>query len=113
MANMTTVLKEFADNGNSRTYVTSAHTVAEPRVVIQKRKIPTNQVAGVSEDSCKVVYGTSDATGPLAQKISLEVVVRRPLNADATDLSGAIALFREMVASDNFSSVISGQLWLQ
>lgn len=74
MANMTTILTEFADNGNSRTYAAPAHTVQAPRLVIQKRTVPAT-LGGVSESSAKVVFGTTDALGvPLLQKISFEAV---------------------------------------
>lgn len=113
MANMTTVLKEFADNGNSRTYSAPAHSVQAPRLVIQKRTVPAT-LGGVSESSAKVVFGTVDALNvPLLQKISFEAVPRYPVGAKAADITAALALFREMVASDNFTDLVLSQNWLQ
>lgn len=113
MANMTTSLTEFADNGNSRTYAAPLHTVQAPRLVIQRRTVPAT-ANGVSESSLKVVFGTIDALGvALPQKVSFEAVPRFPVGAKDTDVDSALALFREMVASDNFTKVVKSQLWLQ
>lgn len=40
MAAMTTALTEFSTNGDSRTYTTSGHTVSNPKLVTQKRRVP-------------------------------------------------------------------------
>jgi hypothetical protein len=81
--------------------------------VIQKRKVAAD-VGGVSEDSLRVVFGTVDSDGaPLSTKDSVEVIVRRsPSGADA-DLDAAVALAREIVASDNFEAMVDGQAWIQ
>lgn len=113
MTAMSTVLKEFSDNGNSRTYTAPNHSVAMPKLVIQKRKIAAD-VSGISEDSVRVVFGTADSTGnPLPSKDSVEVIVRRSPAGDDDDLAAAVALAREIVASDNFGAMVSSQSWLQ
>lgn len=113
MANMTTVLSEFTDNGNARTYTKSGHTVAKPQVVIQKRKVPADYSA-VANDEISVVFGAVDGGGlTLSSKVALSVGIRRPANASSADVNAAVALFREIVASDNFANVVSGQAWLQ
>lgn len=112
MAIMTTPLVEFADNGNSRTSTVSGHTVAKPRLVIQKRKLPSG-VAGVAETSVRILYGTTDSAGlPVDQRVSFEVIVRTPVVGNAVDVSGAQALFQEFVASDNFAAVVATQNWI-
>lgn len=112
MAAMSTTLKEFADNGNSRTYTAPGHTVLKPALVIQKRRpAPTN--TGAAEDSVKVVFGTLDASGvPHPVKDSIEIIVRRSPSGVAGDLTAAMALAREIFASTNFDGTVSGQLWL-
>lgn len=113
MAAMTTVLTEFADNGNSRTYTSPAHTAVEPRLFIQKRKVATSGTS-VIEDIIDVVSSTEDAAGELLDsKIVFEVKVRRPVNGIAGDVTTALVLFREMIASDNFTNTVSTQEWLQ
>lgn len=113
MAAMSTILKEFVDNGDSRTYTAPGHTVLKPALVIQKRRVAPN-VNGAAEDSFKVVFGTLDPLGvPHPVKDSVEVVVRRSPSGLAGDLSGAIALAREVVNSSNFDAMVAGQTWLQ
>lgn len=113
MAAMVTTLNEFSDTGNSRTFSLAAHSVAEPRLVIQKRTVPAT-VDSVAEDSVKVVYGTSDIAGvALSSKVTFEISFRRPVKGDTADVASALALLREIVASDNYSSVVSSQQWLQ
>lgn len=112
MAAMTTVLTEFANNGNSRTCTTSTHTAGKPRLVIEKRRVPEgNQVVG--EFSAKVVHATVDAAGLiLSNKVSFEAVVRYPINGDVADVNAALVIFRDMIASDNFANSVSTQEWL-
>lgn len=113
MSAMTTVLKEFADNGNSRTYALPNHSVAKPSLVIQKRKVASD-VNGVSEDSIRIIQGTVDNTGaPLPTKDSVEIIVRRSPSGASADLSACVAYAREVMASTNFDGVVSSQGWLQ
>lgn len=113
MAAMTTVLTEFADNGNSRTFSLSGHTALKPRIVIQKRKIVTNQ-NGSAEDTVDVVYGTEDASGNiLPGRASFGANVRRPVNGNASDVSAALAVFRDIVNSDEFENMVTSQNFLK
>lgn len=113
MVALATNLNEFSDKENSRTYVTDGHTTAQPRIVAQRRRVPQgNQV--VSESVVDVVFGTKDASGAiLPQKISFEAKVRLPVAADAADIAAAKALFREVVACDEFDAVVDGQMYLK
>jgi len=112
MAVMTTALTEMINNGTSRTYRTAAHTVAAPRLVIQKVKFPPTPT-GVAEDSIRIVFGTVDAQGaPNTSKISMEVTIRRPADANADHVSAAKALLRDFVASDQLDNVVNSQKWL-
>jgi hypothetical protein len=113
MADMTTVLESYTNNGNSRTYQTAAHSILEPRLVIQKRK-PAATIDASAQDDISVVFGTLDSDGnPLPSKIAFSVNVRRSPMADPDDVTAAKTLFREIVASDNFDDVINGQKWVQ
>lgn len=110
MPQMATTLLAFSNTGNVMTYAAPQHSVAEPRLVIQKRTIPSS-TAGVAQTSLKVVYGTTDAAGAaVAQRISFEMVGRIPVVANDTDTDDAIALIREVVASDEFVVAMKQQL---
>lgn len=113
MAAMTTVLTEFSDNGNTRTYTAPSHTVLQPFLVIQSRKVPTGN-AVIAEDTIKVVKATSDSNGdPIAERQFITVTVHRPITGDDTDMDDVKALVREVVASDEFDAVVDTQNHLQ
>lgn len=114
MAVMTTVLTEFQDKGNERTYVAPGHTVALPRLVLQRRKIAAGTPESVAEDQISVLYGTVDSTSvPIRSRDLLTVTVRRPFDGRSADLTSALALFREIVASDEFTTVVETQGWVK
>jgi len=112
MAAMTTALTEFADNGNSRTYTYTGHTAAEPRLVIQKRKVASGSTS-VIEDTVSVISSTEDASGELlASRVLFEAKVRRPVDGIAADVTAALAIFRDVIAGDEFTNTVSTQEWL-
>jgi hypothetical protein len=112
MAAMTTVLTEFAQNGNSRTSTLSTHLAGKPRLVIEKRVVPDGNKTMI-DYAFKVVYSTVDAAGTiLTQKIAMEAVVRYPLACIAGDLAAALDIFRDIVAGDEFANSVSTQEWL-
>lgn len=112
MAAMTTVLTEFANNGNSRTSTLSGHTAAKPRLVIEKRRVPEGSQT-VPEYSCKVIYTTVDAEGfTLSSKIAFELIVRYPILGQSTDVNAALTIFRDIIAGDEIANSISTQEWL-
>lgn len=112
MAAMATALTEFNDTVNSRTYTTSGHTTSKPKLVLQKRRVPSgNQV--VSEDVISVIHGTEDSNGDsLDQKIVMSVTVRKPINAIAADISAALVILRDVVAGDEFANTVNTQEYL-
>lgn len=113
MAAMTTALTEFADNGNSRTYTYTGHTAIKPRLVIQRRKIAASSNA-VMEDTFQVIAATVDAAGViLTSKVLFEAKVRRPADGIAADVTAALAVFRDIVAGDEFTNVVNTQGWLK
>jgi hypothetical protein len=112
MAAMTTALTEFSTLGDSRTYTTTGHTVQEPKVVVQKRKVPSgNQI--VSESSVAVIHATEDSEGLiLPQKVSITVTVRSPINGLTADVDAALVIFRDIVAGDEFANTVDTQEYL-
>lgn len=113
MAVFAMLISEFSDKENSRTYMVSGHTVQEPRLLIQKRKVPST-ATGVSESLLTVVYGTTDADGlPLASKVAFAASVRYPANGQSGDVTAALAVFRDFVASDEFTAMVTSQAYVQ
>lgn len=112
MAGMTTVLTEFSNNGNSRTSTYTGHTAVEPKLVIEKRRVPEGNQTMV-EYSAKIVSSTEDSAGLiLSQKVSFEAVVRYPVDGISADVTAALAIFRDVIAGDEFGNSISTQEWL-
>jgi hypothetical protein len=113
MASFATEVSEFSDKENNRTYMVTGHTVQAPRLVIQKRKVPANSTS-VAETHLMVVYGTEDAEGlPLASKVVFDAGVRYPANGQSTDVTAALAVFRDFVASDEFTALVVSQAYVQ
>lgn len=113
MAGMSTSLSVFSTSENARTYAAPGHTPSLPHLVTQKRRVPSGNQT-VAEDTFTVIYGTSDAAdNVLAQKVSFASVVRRPINGDAADVAAALAVFRDIVNSDEFSAMVGGQFNLK
>lgn len=112
MAAMTTALTEFSNNGNSRTSTLTGHAVGDPKLVIEKRRVPEgNQV--VAESSVKVVYQTEDADGEvISSKVTFEAISRFPYKGDTTDRDAALAVFRDIIAGDEYANTVGTQEWL-
>ena len=112
MAAMTTALTEFSDNGNSRTYTYTGHTASEPRLVLQKRRVPSGDQS-IVEDTITVLSSTEDAAGDLLnQKVNFTVTVRRPISGIAADVTAALAIFRDVIAGDEFTNTVNTQEYL-
>lgn len=112
MAGMTTVLTEFSTSGNSRTCTVTGHTAVQPKLVIEKRRVPEGNQT-VVEYSCKLVEATEDSAGViLSNKVSFECVVRYPVLGIAADVTTALATFRDIIAGDEFANSVSTQEWL-
>lgn len=113
MASFATTITEFSDKENNRTYMVTGHTVQAPRLVIEKRKVPANATAN-AETHLMVVYGTEDADGlPLASKVVFDAGVRYPANGQSDDVTAALAVFRDFVASDEFTTLVTSQAYVQ
>jgi hypothetical protein len=112
MAGMTTVLTEFSDNGNSRTSTYTGHTALEPRLVIEKRRVPEGGQTMI-EYTAKVVSSTEDSDGLiLDQKVSFEAIVRYPKLGASADVTAALVIFRDVIAGDEFANSVNTQEWL-
>lgn len=112
MAAQSTALTEFSTNGDSRTYTTAGHTTSNPKLVIQKRKVPSGAQV-VSEVSMAVVHATEDADAlVLPQKVSMQVVVRYPILSDDTAVADALVILRDIVAGDEFGNAVTTQEFL-
>lgn len=113
MGSFTTTITEFSDSENRRTYEVSGHTVQKPKLVIQKRKVPSSTAAN-AESNLQVVYGTVDAAGDvLPSKIVIAADVRYPANGASADINAALAAFRDFVQSDEFTNMVTSQSYLQ
>jgi hypothetical protein len=113
MAAMLTALTEFADNGNSRTYTLTGHTALSPKLVLQRRKVPSgNQI--VIEDTVTVLEATTDSAGAtMPQRVSFSATIRRPSGGDAAVVTAALAVFRDIIAGDEFANTVDTQEWLK
>jgi hypothetical protein len=112
MAAMSTTLTEFSDRENARTYLYPGHTVALPRLVIQKRKVPV-ATTDLASNMLSVVFGCEDAAGSvLERKGAIEVTNRYPANCAAADLAAALVVFRDIVNSDEFATMITSQAYV-
>lgn len=109
---MTTVLTEFAQNGNSRTCTVTGHTAIKPKLVIEKRRVPEGNQTMI-EYSFKTILATVDANDAiLSNKVSFEAVVRYPSNGSSADITAALAIFRDIIAGDEFGNSVTTQEWL-
>lgn len=112
MAAMTTVLTLFSEEKNKRTSTYSGHVVSNPKLVIESRRVPDGSQT-IMESNVKVVSGIEDSDGTvLSSKVSFEVTVRYPINGTASDVTDALAIFRDIVAGDEFASSVATQNWL-
>lgn len=113
MAAMTTALTEFSDKENSRVYTLNGHTASKKQKLIQRRKEAIGNKV-VMEDSLILQYGTEDADGAvMPQAISFTVTVARPVGYLAADMTAALASIRDIVAGDEFTSMVNGQQYLK
>jgi hypothetical protein len=113
MASFSTTISVFNDGDNARTYSLPGNTVALPRLLVQKRKQPKTST-NLAEDRLLVLYGSTDDDGtPLASKVVIELNVRRPANAQSADVTAALAVARDFIASDEVTAMVSSQDYVQ
>lgn len=107
MAAMTTALTLFSNMGNTRTNALTGNTVLKPKLVVEKRK-----VASVSQQTSQyefgILYGTEDSQGAvLDNRVGFKAVVTLPKEGVAADVTAALAIFRDIVAGDEFANSVS------
>jgi hypothetical protein len=112
MAAMSTALTEYSNNGDSRTSALSTHTFSKPNIVIEKRKTPVGSQT-VAEYSVSVIYATEDSNGDvLSSKVAFTGTFRAPINGTASDITTALATFRDIIAGDEFANSVNTLEWL-
>lgn len=112
MAAMSTALTEFSTIGDSRTWVTSTHTTGKPRIVVQKRRVPQGNQT-VAETTVSVIHATVDTAGAvLPQKVSFSATFRQPLDGASADVTAALAIFRDIIAGDEYGTAVTTQKFL-
>lgn len=69
----------------------------------------------MAEDTIMLVDATNENGGstPLPQKVSFSVTIRRPINGTASDVTAALAVFRDVVAGDEFTAMVNTQNYLK
>lgn len=113
MAALATTLTLFSDKENSRTWTTTGHTAARPKLVIQKRRVPAGSQI-IQEDTISVIQAGVDAAGlTLPQKVSFQLQVRQPITMVGSTVSDALAIFRDVVQSTEFGTTVTGSLYLK
>lgn len=112
MAAMSTALTVFDSLNGKRVNTYTGHSILDPRLVIENRRLAEG-ARTVSEYSFKVVSGTEDSDSvPLAEKVSFEAIVRVPVHGASADVTAALAIFRDIVAGDEFGNSVDTQEWL-
>lgn len=109
MANMTTSLTQRSDAENQREWAAPTHTLASPFTIRQRRTV-AKQVTQRATDSISVLRGGLDTSGlALQTPLTAMVTLTRQANMASTDSAAALALFREIIASDNFTALWNSQ----
>jgi len=108
MAAMTTVLNNYQNFGDKRTYFTTGHTAQKVKLVVAGRKLPVGNQK-VVESSLSVQHSTEDDDGlVLSSRPTIGMNFRAPIDGQTTDVTAIKAIFRDFVASDEFDDLIDG-----
>lgn len=113
MAVMTTVLKEYSNGVNSRTYSLPNHSVTEPEILIQRRRVPVgNQVVASTE--LQFLVATKDAEGNvLPDKAGIDIKIREPIKGTHADLTALLTIARDVFASDEMTATVDTHNFLK
>lgn len=112
MAAMSTTLVLQGSSLDQANYSYTGHTGLRPKLVLQRR-VPLTGNRTVMEDSITVLEATEDDDGALLpQKVTFQVIVKRPALGQAAEVTSALAVFRDIVASDEFGAVVTDQALL-
>jgi hypothetical protein len=112
MAAQTTALTEFRDNGDSKTYTTAGHLTSSPKLVIQKRRVPTGSQV-IAETTVSVIQAGVDANGDVMDNmVSFVATVKYPLGMTEASINAAQTIFNDIVAGDEFNLAVDTQNWI-
>lgn len=109
MAIITTAYKQFNDSNNARTWSLPGHTVLKPLLAIQRRVVPQGNKR-TAKTELSFVAGTVDADSlTVAEKHRITVTVDTAVYGASADMTALLVLFREAIASDEFTAAVSSQ----
>lgn len=115
MAAMVTVLTEFGVSADGKQYTTAGHTAQKPRLVTQKRRVPSvkGSVASMTTSVIRGVVDSADAVLP--QKVSMVVEVRVPFDMAPSDtgVTDALTILKDIVNGDEFANSLLSQNFLK
>lgn len=113
MPAMATAVTEFSTNGDSKTWTTPNHTASLPKLLIQKRRVPVGSQT-IAETTISVIRAGADAAGAtLPSKASFTVTVRYPIDMVGTTVADGLAIFKDVVGSDEFAATVTSQNFLK
>jgi hypothetical protein len=113
VATFSTVITDHQNYGDQKIWTVAGHTALDPYLVIQKRRSPSNPSSNL-EDTLSVVKQTEDVGGVvLPARILFEAKVKRPKLGQSADVTAALAVFRDFVASDEFGAIVTSQAWVK
>jgi hypothetical protein len=108
MAASTLTTLPVYNGGFNKTWQYTGHTITLPRLIIQKRRVPTGSQT-VSENSITILRGGLDAAGNvLPSKGSFQFIAKEPIGYLAADRDALIADFRNFVNGDEFALMLPG-----
>lgn len=112
MAVQTTVLTVLRDIADTRTSTTAGHTIASPKLVMERRRIPTvNQ--STFESGFSVVHAAADTDGAsLPQSIVIDVKVKYHKDTNPALVAAAQAIAEDIIAGDEFDTAVATGSWL-
>lgn len=112
MPSMTTALTETFSQGNVKRYIIDTiHTANMPNYVVQSVKPATAQTK-ITGTEVKVDLSTTDAVTSerLDSRLVLTAMARFPANCSVGDVTTALGILRDIVASDEFGDAVLNQL---
>lgn len=112
MAAMSTALTQRSDAADTREWQLPTHTLAVP-FLVRQRRTTAKTLTGRATDGLSFLRGGADTAGvALASPLTATINLIRQANVSSTDSAAALAIFREVVASDNFAAMWNSQTYL-
>lgn len=112
MANSTLVTATVGNFGYNKTWSLPGHTTTLPRLILQKRRVPTGKQT-TSENAVTFLRAGNDANGNLLpSKGQVLCAFKEPVGFLAADRDALVADFRNFVNGDEFAAMLPGTgLW--